>query len=115
MPLFKISNVFIAILALFITLVGIPIGFISLFGYILLMYLSKLFAAVYLGQMFVDRFMSKKGLFLTFAIGLTLFYLLGIIPILGKLAQFILSLSAIGALLTEKKAVYQSLSKTKVV
>lgn len=99
----------------FITIFGIPLFFILLFLYALTLYVAKLFASLFLGGLFVKKFLVKKGLFVTFLIGLVLFYLIGIIPFVGWLGQFILVLAATGALFVEKRKFYAVVRQKKLL
>jgi len=95
----------IAALILFITMLGIPLGFILLTLYFLMLYFAKFFAAVFVGQVITKRATAKKSLYLDVLVGLVIYYLLGFVPILGWIAQTVFVLASVGALLSSFKKV----------
>jgi len=93
----------VAAIILFVTILGIPLGMILLFGLCVAMYLSKAFVAIAIGRLISDRFHIHKIFSLIF--GLLLFTIVGLIPIIGWLAAFLATLWAFGAILKIKSEV----------
>jgi len=100
----------IAVFILFVTLLGIPLGFILLMGYLFVIYVAKIFVAVFAGQLITRRAFKTKSLYLDILFGLMIFYLLGFVPILGWIVQTVFVLASVGSILMTKKEVYKSLS-----
>lgn len=105
----------IAVVVLFITLLGIPLGFILLTVYFLMLYFIKIFTAVFVGQFLTRRASSKKSLYLDVFVGLVIYYLLSLIPFIGWVVQAILVLSSVGALLNTKKELFASMGDKKLI
>lgn len=97
----------IAITLLLITVVGIPLGLISLFGYVLTLYTAKIFVALAIGHKVLQR--RADSFWFTFGagvLGLALFYILTIIPVVGFLISFVVVLLGTGAQLLLFRQVY---------
>lgn len=80
---------------LMITVVGIPLGILLFILYFLLMYISRIYVMSWVGEKVVKN-ASPLG---TFVVGLVIYYLVGIIPILGPMVKFAAVLIGFGALL----------------
>lgn len=90
----------IASLLLFISLVGIPLGLLGLVGFGGLLLITWLVAPIVLGS-YVSNYFFKSGTNVTWKtilIGVVLYMVLGMIPILGWLVQLFLALLTVGAL-----------------
>lgn len=94
-------------LALFLmtTLVGIPLGIITLLLWGIGLYVAKIFAAVAIGDWVLRRGKDKKAeipsLYQALAVGLGLYFVLSIIPFIGFLVGLAATTAGFGALLTE--------------
>jgi hypothetical protein len=95
---------FIAIL-LMITVLGLPLGFMTFLGYILAFIVAKWIAAYALGQWVETRssMESLKNPYLQFAVGLLIINLLALIPVAGWLVSFGATLMGLGALFVALK------------
>lgn len=69
------------------TVIGLPLAFISLMIYGIMIYLSVIPTAYYLGNAFLKD--KVKNEFFLFAISLLVIYLLRVIPVIGGLVTFI--------------------------
>lgn len=105
----------LAAVALFITMLGIPLGFILITVYMLMLYFVKIFAAVFVGQFLTHRASPKKSLYLDVFVGLVIYYLLSLIPIIGWVTQAVLVLTSVGALLRTKKEIFVSMAEKKLI
>lgn len=88
----------IAITLLLVTVVGIPLGLISLFGYVLVLYSAKLFVALAVGYQILQR--RADSFFFAFGagvLGLALFYILSVLPVVGFLLSLAVMLLGTGA------------------
>lgn len=104
----------IASLILLIAILGIPIAFILMAVYFILLYLAKIWISLHLGIL-ASRFLGageRRGWALFF--GLFLYYVIGIIPIIGPLVTFILALLGNGMFILEKKELYTLMVEKKL-
>lgn len=94
----------IAALAIAGTIIGIPIAIIVGLLYALAIYLSKVFAALYLGQFIIPK---SKSLVAQMALGVAAYLVLANLPFIGGLAKMLallLGLGTIAAKVFTKKA-----------
>jgi len=95
---------------LIITIVGIPLGFLLLFVSSLLLYTSRIFVMLFLGQFLLDRFSVRKNREerqgLAFVLGLAVYSLLILIPVVGWLVSFGAMLFGLGAAAETVKEIY---------
>jgi cytoskeletal protein CcmA (bactofilin family) len=91
----------VAILIVFITIIGIPVSMIGLVFYILAIYLSQIVAGLFLGYVILVRYgkdASRGVLVGSFALGLTILTLVKLIPVIGFFVWLAEALFGIGAL-----------------
>lgn len=88
---------FAAIIAM-ITIIGIPLGIVSLIVYGLLIYLSIIPTAYYFGNMMFGK--SIKNRFLLMTLSLLLIYILKAIPVVGTIVGFVSLIFGLGMYLT---------------
>lgn len=97
---------FIIILFL-ITVVGIPLAILLLFAYILAIYIVGIFTSVVIGKWILGKLGKPDiSLILALLLGLVILYLVGIVPIIGWIARFILFLWAFGAFISTRFTSY---------
>lgn len=93
-------------LMLFFTLIGIPVAFILLIVYGVILYIGKLFVGVIAGRYLIDKFFpkwnKKTRLIIGTLKGAGVIYVLTLIPILGGIIGFLATLLALGAIWTER-------------
>ncbi len=89
----------IAALLLLITVVGIPIGFLSMLLYIVLIYLTRIFTGFFLADIVFERFNKNVHPVWTGLVGVFVLALLIKIPYLGWLIHITAVLFAAGALI----------------
>jgi len=94
---------------LLITLIGIPLAFILLFATLLIAYLSKIFIAFFVGNWLANKFHWKTSNVLALVLGLIVYYILTMIPVVNGLIFIGSVLVGTGALLLTKKDYYQKL------
>ena len=90
----------IAAVVLFATLIGYPLGFLAVYVYSVLLYLSSIFIAVVIGEKIAQLF--KKGavsLYLSFIIGILILFVVGFIPVLNFLVRIFVILFGFGAVM----------------
>jgi len=105
----------IAILIVFITVIGIKVGLVLVALAGLLCIFTKVFAALFLGTKALGLLKQKENLYVSLAIGLFLFVILGFVPFLGWIIAAGLSLMGLGGILTEKKQFYQTLRSRHLI
>jgi len=96
----------LAALFLLITVVGIPISFLSMLLYLVLLYITRIFAGFFLARVAFERFNKQVHPVWTALIGVFVLVLLTNIPYIGWLIHLAAALFAAGALilyLVEKK------------
>lgn len=90
---------FISIL-FFVTLIGIPVGILGLLGFVIMLMFSCLVAPIIVGSV-VYRYFSKRDIEIswkTIILGVVIYSLVGLIPFIGGLAQFVLMLMTLGSI-----------------
>ena len=90
---------------LFFTLIGVPLGFLGLFAFIAAMLGVWMIVPIILGSIAHHKLFKTAAYevsWKTILLGTALYVLLGIIPIIGGLAQFALILLTLGAMLKLK-------------
>ncbi len=105
----------ILIIALISTIVGLPVAFIFLVGYILAMYLSPVIVMLALGQLAAKHFNQKWNDALAFVIGLLVLFLLRFIPVVNVLSTMVVTLLGVGVLMNTKLEVYKDLRKKNLL
>lgn len=91
-------------LILMFTVIGIPIALIVFAALMILMYLSKVFAASWAASYFINpkKNLSKLKLFSLISGALFSYYLISLVPYLGLLAEIVLFLIGAGTLILLK-------------
>lgn len=102
-------------LLLLITLIGIPIAVFLTFVLLVALYLAKLFVSFVIGDLILKRFRKNTGRVWTFLLGLIIYYLVGLIPILGWLASTVVALIGLGAIVVTKKDYYKNLRAKEII
>lgn len=91
----------VAVVVLFITLIGIPFGFLGLFSYIALIILSSMMASIVTGALLSHWF--RKEMQVTWqwtVIGALVLLVLSFIPVVGWIGVFVAFLVTFGAMLS---------------
>ncbi|KKS80437.1 MAG: hypothetical protein UV54_C0006G0012 [Candidatus Beckwithbacteria bacterium GW2011_GWA2_43_10] len=93
-----------------ISLIGIPLGVVTILFYLVSFPLAKLLAAFSLGSRLLKDVRLEKP-YLSLALGLIIMVILQLIPIFGWLAYFILILFGLGILTLQEKTLLARLKK----
>ncbi|PIZ56821.1 hypothetical protein COY23_02515 [bacterium (Candidatus Torokbacteria) CG_4_10_14_0_2_um_filter_35_8] len=90
----------VLIVFLFITIIGIPLAIFTIFFYLVLLYLAKVLISIFIGKKVCDvvKIGSPSSLIFSAIIGVLLFNIIGLIPILGWILTAVGSIIALGAL-----------------
>ena len=90
---------------LLVTLIGVPLGLLGLIAFATLLLIASPLAAIILGSV-LHKWMFKpaeyKIVWQTILLGAVVYTLLGLIPILGGIAKFVLVLLAVGSMMKIK-------------
>ena len=103
--LFVFAGIPLAVLMM-LTLVGIPLGIITLLLWGISLYLAKIFAGVALGEWIIRRMNSDKkkfvpGLYSSLAVGLGVYYLVMLVPFINFFVGLLFTAAGLGALVLE--------------
>ena len=95
----------IAIVILLITIIGIPVAVISLFAYLILFYIAKIFVGITLGGKILTGFKKDKEAPLgwSLVIGLIIIYILTSLPYIGWIVYLVAVFIGFGAALQARK------------
>lgn len=91
---------------LLVTLIGIPFAVGLFFWFLLVMYIGKLFVAMYIGSLVFEKLNKKAASEWKFLVGLLIHFFITIIPVLGWLAGTFMMVWGAGALMLAKKETY---------
>ena len=90
---------------LLVTLIGVPLGLLGLIAFASLLLIASPLAAIIVGSV-VHKWMFKSAEYQiawqTILLGVAVYTLLGIIPIIGGIAKFVLILLALGSMMKIK-------------
>jgi cytoskeletal protein CcmA (bactofilin family) len=95
----------IAIIILLITVIGIPIAVISLFAYLILFYIAKIFVGIALGEKILTGFKKNKDAPMGWSLitGLIVIYILTSLPYIGWIVYLAVLFIGFGAALQARK------------
>ncbi|MFA6296184.1 MAG: polymer-forming cytoskeletal protein [Patescibacteria group bacterium] len=104
----------IAMLILFVTIIGIPLALLVLPIYIVLMYFAKVFASICTGY-FIIKSINKKepNLILSAVLGVIVLSIIMMIPFIGFLAKLAVISLGIGGIILACKAYHKNSSAKK--
>jgi hypothetical protein len=102
-------------LVLVITLLGAPIGIIMMGLYIVTLYIARVYAMTCLGQLLLRRTSDSSSLAWSFVVGLAVYAILTLVPIVGEIVTTVTVLFGLGALLMTKAGLVVALRKEQVV
>lgn len=103
------------VLILLMTIVGIPLALMLLFGYFIYIYLSVIFSTLLIGQKILGYFKIRRGQVLALFVGLIAYGIISIIPFIGWFLSFLVMLAGMGALLMQKRNYYLSFRHKKAI
>ena len=105
----------IVILIAAITVIGIPIALILLVLFLITMYFAKIFVSVAIGRKIVEVINQKAGDYAIFILGLLVYTILTLIPVIGVIVGILVLLAGVGAIVMTKKNVYKQLRSKKII
>ena len=96
-------------LSFVVTLFALPIGLLLFALYGATVYLARVYAITYVGQILIRRQEDSSSLAWPFVAGLVLYSVLSLIPVVGGLLTLLTVLFGLGALLVSKKELIETL------
>ena len=105
----------IVILIAAITVIGIPIALILLVLFLITMYFAKIFVSVAIGRKIVEVINQKAGDYAVFILGLLVYTILTLIPVIGVIVGILALLCGVGAIVATKKSIYKQLRTKKLI
>ena len=98
-----------------ITVIGIPIALILLVLFLITIYLAKIFVSVAIGKKIIGMINQKAGDYAVFILGLLVYTLVTLIPVIGTIIAILVVLGGVGAIVTTKKDLYKQLRSKKLI
>lgn len=111
---FAIVTPIVAVI-LAVSLIGLPLALITFAAYLILIYISKIYISIMIGQKIVSLFNQTVSIYWVFVLGILIYSLLTLIPVLGWLIIMVLGFMGLGALVMQKKNYYQMLSSKRQI
>ncbi|MCI0453719.1 MAG: polymer-forming cytoskeletal protein [Candidatus Dadabacteria bacterium] len=105
----------IALILIFSTIVGIPLALILLASYLITVYLARIYVIFWGGLYIFERLGKTVHEGWAFFVGLIVYFIITLIPIIGGIIAFLVLLSGLGALVLTKKELYQTLRKQNII
>ncbi len=106
----------VAGLFLMITIVGLPLALIMFAGYVIAIYVSKVYVSVFVGKYLLRMADSKSdSVVLMLVLGLLAFEVIGLVPVLSGIVSFLVLVFGFGAIALTKKEMYATFRKKKLV
>ena len=100
---------------LLVTIVGMPIAFILLALYLISLYLVRIFIIFWAGTTIFERTGRKLHEVWALIVGLVVYYIITLIPIIGGLVTFFVILFGLGAAILTKKEFYSAAKKKELL
>lgn len=99
----------------FATILGIPLAFLTLIFFLLLLAYSKILAAMAIGKRVAPYLGKKISLAWMYVLGVVIFSLISFVPVVGWIINTALGLMAMGAFLISEKDYYQMMRSKKQI
>ncbi len=109
--LFLVITPIIAVI-LAVTVVGIPLALLVMVGYFFLIYIAKIFVSLAIGERILG---AKANKIWSLVLGLGVFAVISLVPVIGGLVEFVALLLGIGASVMTKKDMYTNLRSKKLL
>lgn len=105
----------VVFMLLMFTIIGIPIAIFLAFVLAVLLYLAKIFVAFVIGELILRRFSKNTGRIWAFLLGLVIYYVVTLIPVIGWLISVIAALMGLGAILIARMNLYRELRAKEII
>jgi hypothetical protein len=100
---------------LFVTLIGFPIAIIWMFFILFDLWVAKIFVALSIGLSLMKYFKQTWSMYLTYLFGLIVYFIIGLIPVIGWIFGCITTLIGLGTIIVTKKQYYLDLRQKKLI
>ena len=100
---------------LLVTIVGIPLAFILLVAFAIELYLAKIFVSLVIGQKILKFLGQKAGNGWSLVLGLIVFMIVTMVPIIGWIVALIVLLLGLGAIVLQKRETFLQISNKKLI
>jgi hypothetical protein len=105
----------IACVILFVTVFALPLGLILLAAFFILLYWCRIFAMSWIGDAILRRFRSAPSRTASFLVGLVVYYLLAIVPVIGGIVAPLAVVFGLGAELIVRKEFYATARSREMI
>lgn len=105
----------IVLILIFSTVVGIPLALILIASYFITLYIARIYVIFWAGVTIFEQLGTKVSEGWAFVVGLVLYFILTLIPIIGGIITFFVLLFGLGAAILTKKELYQTLRKQDII
>ncbi|MDR4466207.1 MAG: hypothetical protein MRJ66_18280 [Nitrospira sp.] len=97
------------------SVMGVPIGLMLAAMYVVTLYLGRVFVLLWLGQRLMRRASDSVSAAKAFAVGLVVYFMLSLLPLVGSLVTIVTIVTGLGAILITKKELVVKLRNEQVV
>jgi len=107
----------VAVMILFVILVGFPFAFFGIYVYTILFYLSSIFVGLVVGEKIIQLFKKEGEIsqYLSFIVGIIVIFVLGLIPVLGVIIKLAVLLFGVGMLLLGSWYLLREIKEKKLI
>lgn len=100
---------------LMVTVIGIPLGLMTMAFYFMGLYIAPLFFMVLLGQLVMGTMSKKYSMYAALLVGAIAYAILTLIPIIGGIIALFAVLAGIGSMAMTELEAYKKMRKAKVI
>lgn len=104
----------ILVITLFATLIGYQIAIMTIVIIWFIAVFAKIYSMFYVGNLILKKY-KKPKLYIQFLIGLLVFYLLSLIPVIGFVTIFILTMAGTGSLIINEIRTYKACKEESII
>lgn len=97
------------------TVIGLPLGVFAFMVYGVAMYMAHIVVALFAGRKVLEWFKTKTSNIWELLVGLVVLSLIGIIPIIGNLVSFLVTITGLGAIAITEKEKYDEMREKKLI
>lgn len=105
----------IVFIILLVTVVGFPLGLMLIPVYLISIYVARIFVIYWVGNMIFDRTGRKLHEVWALVLGLVIYYILTLVPVVGSIVTFLTIVFGIGAALIAKREMYLAARSKNII
>lgn len=98
-----------------ITLIGIPFAILLIIAMVILSYIGRILATIVIGMWFFGRIGQRAGYLWVLLVGLIIYEIISLIPIVGGLFSLVVTFIGLGAVLILEKQYYSDLRAKNLI